>query len=207
MSEIIGIIQTKGGVSKTTTAVHLATWLKDKGYSVVFLNASFQTGVHTWLESLDIPFQQETDIDRLADLAEAETQSDYVIIDVPGVSEIVRPIFDYCNQALIPVQPTALSLKDAIAMINMVNRKQRIRKDLKVDFFLSMIDSRSNSARDAEDYFSSHQIKLLKTRIRRLKIIEDTPLFKSTVFNLSERNAKSASQDYQQLFTEFLPHA
>lgn len=208
MCEIIAITNTKGGVSKTTTAVHLAEWLRRKEQRVIFINASFQKGVHNWLTALDITFYQEKDPDELVSLIESlENQADYILIDVPGASEIVRVVLDYCDRALVPIKPAILDLQDCISLINIVKRKQRLRKDLQVDYFISRIDGRSNAHKEAIEYFERHQIKLLDTRIRELKIIGDSPAYSSTVFNIDDAKAKEVAQDYDRLFNNFLNYA
>lgn len=209
MSEIIAITNTKGGVSKTTTAVHLARWLQNEGNSVIFVNASFQRGVHDWLKDLEIPFHQENHPDELMTLLESlENKADYILIDVPGSSsEIVRVVLDCCGRALVPVKPSMLDLEDCISLINIVKRKQRIRKDLQVSYFISRIDGRSNAYREAIEYFQQHGIELLTPRIRELKIIQDTPAYSCTVFDLDDKKAQEAAKDYHQLFTDFLNYA
>ena len=46
---IIAIANTKGGVGKTTLAVHLAAWLHEKGYSVILADCDTQRSASEWV--------------------------------------------------------------------------------------------------------------------------------------------------------------
>lgn len=200
---IIAVANTKGGVGKSTTAVHLANWLTRNKQSVVFVNGSFQTGVHAWLDELDIPYHQETDPDEIFALLE-RLDADYIIVDLPGASESIKTVLDCCDRVLVPVKATALDFEDCRKMIQILVRKQNLRPNLVGAFFLSMIDRRSNSCQQAKAYFQKHRVNLLSTQIRQLKVIEETPLELCTVFDLSGSSARSIANDYHNLFEEFI---
>ena len=112
-------------------------------------------------------------------------------------------MLDLCDRVLVPIQPSALDLEDTIAIIKILRRKMRLRKDLGVGFFLSIVDKNTIAYRDAVEFFQKNNIKLLNP-IRKLEIIRNSPLYESTVFNLNKKEAKKAREDYQRLFTEFM---
>lgn len=52
-AQIVSVINHKGGVGKTTTAVHLAWWLGRRGRNVAFIDMDVQRAATKWLSKLD----------------------------------------------------------------------------------------------------------------------------------------------------------
>lgn len=48
---IAAIVNQKGGVGKTTLAVHLAVWLHERGLRVAFIDADGQSSSSRWIVS------------------------------------------------------------------------------------------------------------------------------------------------------------
>jgi len=54
---IYGLTNSKGGVGKTTIAVHLAAFLAKKKREVVFIDADPQQSASTWIRELALPIR------------------------------------------------------------------------------------------------------------------------------------------------------
>lgn len=119
---ITAIINQKGGVGKSSTAVHLACWLKAQGKSVVLIDSDTQTSSSMWVKSLDVPAIVQSDPNELAEnIPDMVKGYDHAVIDgAGGLSEATRVILYYANIALIPCQPTALDLVSSGSVVKLV---------------------------------------------------------------------------------------
>src|SRR5260370_611203 len=112
---IYGLTNSKGGVGKTTIAVHLAAFLAKKKREVVFIDADPQQSASTWIRELDLAIRLEN----LAGITKAEaifhrvaalaTDADDVVIDGPaGLSETTRAIMVSADKVFLPCGPSIL---------------------------------------------------------------------------------------------------
>lgn len=109
--KIIAFVNQKGGVGKTTGAVHAADRFARKGKRVILVDADAQKSSSQWLAELNTSSPQlklsslaiidpEDLFDRLQKLAE---EYDLVVVDGPAKSnEITKAILARCHLALIP---------------------------------------------------------------------------------------------------------
>src|SRR5438270_7746635 len=84
---IIVVANSKGGVGKSTLAVHLAAWLSEQGHSVILADCDTQHSSSEWakeaipnVEAVRLGDPDEI-LDRLRTLGQ---QADYVVADGPG---------------------------------------------------------------------------------------------------------------------------
>jgi chromosome partitioning protein len=131
---IYGLTNSKGGVGKTTIAVHLAAFLARKKRSVIFIDADPQQSASVWIKELSLTIQLETldtpgeIIRRVAKLA---PDADDIVIDGPaGLSETTRAIMVRADKVFFPCGPSILDLRAASKAVLLLQEAQSARKGL-----------------------------------------------------------------------------
>lgn len=134
---VISILNPKGGVGKTTTAIHLARALQLTGAAVVLLDADAQASALAWssVGALSpaltvLPVLPEAVAARIRNLSPAP---DYVVLDGAARlhEELIIPTAKASNLVLIPVQPSALDvwactkLAQTLALVNEATGRTR----------------------------------------------------------------------------------
>jgi chromosome partitioning protein len=129
---IVAVTNSKGGVGKTTLAVHLAVWWQEQGSSVALVDADAQGASSTWLHEAapdTSGFRLQTPDDILDQVPALRRDFDVVVIDGPaGLSEVTRAILLVSDLALLPCGPSVLDLRAVSAAIRVVQQAQRIRQ-------------------------------------------------------------------------------
>jgi chromosome partitioning protein len=133
---IYGLTNSKGGVGKTTIAVHLAAYLDGKKRSVIFIDADPQQSASAWIRELegDIRLEQMGDakpekiFHRVAELA---TDADDLVIDGPaGLSGTTRAVMSCSQRVFIPCGPSILDLRAASKTVQLLQEAQKAGKGL-----------------------------------------------------------------------------
>src|SRR3982750_2198638 len=112
---IIVVANSKGGVGKSTLAVHLAAWLFEQGHSVTLADCDTQHSSSEWaaeaapgVKAVRLAGPDEI-LDRLPVLGQ---QSDYVVADGPGSNtEVSRALLLRGDLALVPCKASMLEVR------------------------------------------------------------------------------------------------
>jgi chromosome partitioning protein len=190
---LVSIASFKGGVGKTTTAVHLSAYFQKKGKTVL-VDGDPNRSALAWSERGNFPFQV---IDE-SELAARAAEFSNIIIDTPArpSAEELKTLSAESDLLLIPTKPDALSLD---ALLKIVASLQSFdAQNYKV--LLTLVPPRSNAARDAKAMLDEIKVSYCKTEIHRRAICERAALQGKTVDNL--KDGQAAWEEFSRLGKE-----
>ena len=105
-SKLVAFINSKGGVGKSTIAVHYAVAETERGRQVALIDSDVQESSTRWLKDLTDGinvYRLPTPDDVLEEAPKLKEQYDLVIADGPaGLSEVTRAILLRADVALLP---------------------------------------------------------------------------------------------------------
>jgi chromosome partitioning protein len=204
MSKIIAVANQKGGTGKTTTAVHFAYWLAQRG-QVLVVDADAQQSSTTWLEELNLHCKIINDPDELFDqLPELAKQSDFVIVDGPAsFSETTRVILTRTDIALVPCKPAGLDMHSSNRVIRLIRQARDLRGGLpQAALFLNQAKKGTVLLREAQAALAKSGIPLLDAVIYDRQVITDAPSQGQVVWQMSGSAASAAATEFDLLFQE-----
>lgn len=203
---VIGFINQKGGCGKSTAAVHYICWLKQQGRKVFLVDSDAQRTSSQWVESFqqDIPYKAIPEPDQiLEELPKLMEMYEWVVVDAPAaLSEATRSVVLWCDLAVIPCQPTGVDLSSASDTVRLVRQAQAIRKGQpKALMFISRAIQGTRLKGEAVQFLQQiPDVTPVPQVIHQRQIVADAYGQASSVFDLSGKAAKEASEEYDSLF-------
>ena len=196
---LITVAGFKGGIGKTTTAVHLACYLSELGKTLLVdgdPNRS-ATGWSKRGEGDSFPF-------KVVDLMQAALYSpkyEHIVIDTaarPDRDEL-EALADGCDLLILPTTPDALAVD---ALLQTVDLLQSLESD-RYRILLTMVHPKP--VRMAEQArVALAEVPLFDTEIRRLIAYEKAALMGVPVYEVKDRKARIAWNDYEQVGKEIM---
>ncbi len=191
MNKIISIINQKGGVGKTTTAVNLATALVSEKKKVLLIDLdpqgnadldflhfirSDQNLVGCEIELVSIP-NREKQLLRL--INKVKKDYDFILIDCPpSLGLLTLNALVVSDSVLIPIQSEFLALEGLKSLSETIRLvKENFNKNLKIlGILITMHSKRLKLARKVENLLKSNfKNKLFKTTINRNIRLAEAP--------------------------------
>jgi chromosome partitioning protein len=160
MNAIIALAQRKGGVGKTTLAVHLAGELCRRGLDVGLIDADQQRSACFWAELGHLSFDVHEIPLRESVSRWAQTVRDlphsHIIMDCAPNDRVLGAACALASLVLIPCTPSGLDLEAAAQTLSIVNAvRHRRHSDLNVILVPNRVDARTLEGRQIVAEMSS----------------------------------------------------
>jgi chromosome partitioning protein len=208
---IIVVANSKGGVGKSTLAVHLAAWLHKQGHSVTLADCDTQQSSSEWVREA-VPEVRAVRLDNpdmiLNDLPTLSQETDFVVADGPGSqTETSRALLLRADLAIVPCKASMLEVRALAKATEVLRQAQDIRAGKpSAVIVLSMIGKNYRLTKDMMDAADALNLPLATRSLVLRQVYADAPGQGSVVWNLGAR-AVEAAQEVDQLFREILPDA
>ena len=161
---IVAVVNIKGGVGKTTTAIALATIAARNGREAVVLDADEQSSASLWewnAEQLGrpLPFKAESaNIATLRRLGRGDRR--FVVIDTPPTGKITDEAKDVADFVIVPTSPNSIDLQQTLAVAD--NLEEAVRP-----YAVLIVRAEANTIalKSAQEYFRERDTSLFDTVI------------------------------------------
>lgn len=195
---IVTVASFKGGVGKSTSAIHLATYFaQDGANNVLLLDGDANRSVSNWAERGNLPF-------RVADerhAAKYSKDADHIVIDTAARpnEEDLKTLAEGCDLLILPCVPDVLSLE---AMMLTVETLKKLESNC-YRVLLTIVPPKPNRDGDeARKSLLKADLPLFKTSIRRFQAYKKAALLGLPVYKVNDSKSKIAWDDYRKVGKE-----
>lgn len=204
---VIALVGNKGGAGKTTLSINLASYLARQSSTAV-VDADPQGSALQWSAFADnekavLVHEGSNDLETQA--KELLQDCEYVLFDCPPSVHAPQTlkVLEFCDVALIPVQPSPVDLWATVHIEEAVTRSKEVNANLRAILVINQMEVRTTLSHLVRDALTEIGLPVASTALRRRAIFRSSVLEGKSVFDMGRRGS-DAAQEIEQLIEEVI---
>lgn len=205
---LVAILNSKGGVGKSTLAVHAAVWLHEHGVKLAVIDADAQSSTSEWLSHAAPAIR----IERCSTVAQINERLprltavyDVVLADGPAaVSAETAALAAAANLVLLPIGPSMMDVRASYRTARLLYHvRLRIRRDGRPEVItiLNRVQSRTRLAHVALEAIRKYGFPVARTTLGLRQAYAEACGCGTVVWHMQPRG-RGAAAEISRLFTD-----